>query len=124
MEAVTCGRQQCQARVLLSCGPLASPRELRPTAGLGQGVLAIFGRQATGPLGWFSASRNNRSFAEAQGVSTKCSPPRARRRERPGWLFGGFLSLDPGEAVEGQGKTKVGVSSSSVGLFSKGEVIM
>lgn len=111
------GRGRDSRANLRSCSPSAplASGELRPAAGLGPSLFAVFGRGATGPLALFSASRNTRKALLR---------PRERLQSAPLWFFGGFLSLDPGKAVDRQGKTKearVSCSSSSA-LWGGGQV--
>ena len=68
---------------------------LGPVAGLGPSLLAVFCLRATGPLALFSASHNTiKAFLR----------PRERLQSASLWLFGGFLSLDSGKAVEGRAR--------------------
>ena len=98
VEAETAGPTSCSPSAPLASG------ELRPAAGLGPSLSAVFSRRAPGPLALFSASRN---------TVKALLRLRERLQSAPLRLFGGFLSLDPGEAVEGQGKTEARVGCSS-----------
>lgn len=69
---------------------------------------ARFGPGATGPLALFSVSSNTIEVFAQGGSGSVYKVPSSESEALGPRRFGGFLSLDPGEGVEGQGKSRVG----------------
>lgn len=113
-------RQQDQVPIC-SCPALWLPGALqRPSGGLGESVLAgaIFvGQGATGPLALFSVSGN--TIEVLQRLRERLQSALLREQGAAAGSWDVFLSLEPGEDVEGQGKTKVTDSCSHLGLFAR-----